>query len=97
MAILEEPQYKVSRHLAVLKNAGFVSERREGVWMHHAIASTLSPEWQRAIEGLRTAWDQVPAIREKVAGIALRVTRQPGMACTDEPCTSSRLFPLVGV
>jgi len=52
VAILDEPQYKVSRHLAVLKNAGLVAEWREGTWIHHAIASTLSPEWQRALQGL---------------------------------------------
>ena len=38
MRALEEPQYKISRHLAVLKNAGLVCDRREGLWMHYEIA-----------------------------------------------------------
>ena len=87
VAILDEPQYKVSRHLTVLKNAGLVTEWREGTWIHHAISTTLSPEWRLALHGLRDAWDQLPTVRELLARIALRVTRQPGMACGDGPCT----------
>lgn len=33
--ILEQPQPKVSRHLAYLRNAGIVEARREGKWMHY--------------------------------------------------------------
>jgi len=32
---LEEPQYKISRHLSVLKKAGFLRDWREGTWMHY--------------------------------------------------------------
>ncbi len=35
--VLGMPQGKVSRHLAVLKRAGLVDSRREGVWMHYAL------------------------------------------------------------
>jgi ArsR family transcriptional regulator len=35
--ILDEPQPKISRHLAYLRNAGIVSARREGKWMHYRI------------------------------------------------------------
>lgn len=90
IAILDQPQYKVSRHLTVLKNAGLVTEWREGTWIHHSIAPTLTPEWRLALQGLRDAWDQLPAMHELVAKIALRVTRQPGMACGDGPCTTQQ-------
>jgi ArsR family transcriptional regulator, arsenate/arsenite/antimonite-responsive transcriptional repressor len=36
--ILDSPQPKISRHLAYLRNAGIVSARREGKWMHYRIA-----------------------------------------------------------
>jgi ArsR family transcriptional regulator len=36
--ILGGPQPKISRHLAYLRNAGMVSARREGKWMHYRIA-----------------------------------------------------------
>ena len=35
--ILEQSQPKISRHLAYLRNAGIVSARREGKWMHYRI------------------------------------------------------------
>lgn len=36
---LDEPQPKVSRHLAYLRRTGLVETRREGKWMHYRIAS----------------------------------------------------------
>ena len=35
--ILKQSQPKISRHLAFLRNAGLVSARREGKWMHYSI------------------------------------------------------------
>lgn len=35
--VLGESQPKISRHLAYLKNAGLVSARREGKWIHYQI------------------------------------------------------------
>jgi ArsR family transcriptional regulator len=35
--ILGQPQPKISRHLAYLRNAGMVSVRRQGTWMHYRI------------------------------------------------------------
>ncbi len=35
--ILNQGQPKISRHLAYLRNAGIVSARREGKWMHYSI------------------------------------------------------------
>ena len=37
MAVLQLPQSTVSRHLAYLKNAGWVEDRRCGVWMYYSI------------------------------------------------------------
>jgi len=35
--ILRQGQPKISRHLAYLRNAGIVTARREGKWMHYSI------------------------------------------------------------
>jgi ArsR family transcriptional regulator, arsenate/arsenite/antimonite-responsive transcriptional repressor len=35
--ILDQPQPKISRHLAYLRNAGIVAARREGKWIHYRI------------------------------------------------------------
>lgn len=36
--ILDQPQPKISRHLAYLRKAGIVTARRDGKWMHYRIA-----------------------------------------------------------
>ena len=38
VAILGEPQPKISRHLAYLRDAGLVSARRDGKWIHYRLA-----------------------------------------------------------
>ena len=35
--LLDEPQPKISRHLAYLRRAGLVAARREGKWMHYRL------------------------------------------------------------
>jgi ArsR family transcriptional regulator len=35
--ILDQPQPKISRHLAYLRNAGIIAARREGKWMHYRV------------------------------------------------------------
>jgi DNA-binding transcriptional ArsR family regulator len=42
-AALDEIQPKVSRHLGVMKEAGLVTARREGTWMHYQVATL--PTW----------------------------------------------------
>jgi len=41
MAVLEEPQSKVSRHIAYLKNSGLVKGKRVGTWMHYSLKEPL--------------------------------------------------------
>ena len=42
MAVLGEPQPKVSQHLAFLRAAGLVVYRQEGKWRHYALARPAS-------------------------------------------------------
>ncbi|MGD8430432.1 MAG: metalloregulator ArsR/SmtB family transcription factor [Ectothiorhodospiraceae bacterium] len=48
MVALRVSQPKMSRHLAVLRDAGVVSDRRDSVWIHYRIANDL-PVWARRI------------------------------------------------
>lgn len=41
--VLQLPQSTVSRHLSHLKNAGWLSNRRAGIWIHYSLAEDLSP------------------------------------------------------
>jgi ArsR family transcriptional regulator len=45
---LDESQPKISRHLAMLREAGIVSDRREGLWIHYRLNPDL-PSWAREI------------------------------------------------
>jgi ArsR family transcriptional regulator len=45
---LDESQPKISRHLAMLREAGIVSDRREGLWVHYRLNPDL-PSWAREI------------------------------------------------
>ena len=45
MAVLQLPQSTVSRHLALLKNAGWVIDRRQGLWMYYRLADEGTPFW----------------------------------------------------
>ena len=45
---LAESQPKISRHLAMLREAGIVSDRREGLWIHYRIHPDL-PVWAHNI------------------------------------------------
>ena len=35
---LDEPDFKVSRHLGIMRSAGMVEARREGTWMFYKLA-----------------------------------------------------------
>ena len=62
--ILKQGQPKISRHLAYLRNAGIVSARREGKWIHYSI------EWPRddaAASILNAALESLKSDREMQA------------------------------
>lgn len=48
---LKLSQPMISRHLAQLRTAGLVADRRDGVWIHYRLHPNL-PAWARAV--LRT-------------------------------------------
>lgn len=54
IALLQLPQSTVSRHLCHLKNAGWLSDRRAGVWIHYSLAKNLSPIHRTLVSTLRT-------------------------------------------
>jgi len=55
MAVLQLPQSTVSRHLAYLKNAGWVDDRRCGVWMYYSIAGNGTELQKGLLENLKNA------------------------------------------
>lgn len=59
MAVLQLPQSTVSRHLAYLKNSGWVDDRRCGVWMYYSLADNASELQKGLLGNLR---DFLPAL-----------------------------------
>jgi ArsR family transcriptional regulator, arsenate/arsenite/antimonite-responsive transcriptional repressor len=57
---LDESQPKISRHLALMRDAGLVLPRREGTWMHYRIDPNL-PSW--ANESLRQVLRQLEKLQ----------------------------------
>jgi ArsR family transcriptional regulator len=48
--VLGEGQPKISRHLAYLRQAGIVTARREGKWMHYRIVVPREPHAGRVLQ-----------------------------------------------
>jgi ArsR family transcriptional regulator len=53
--ILEQSQPKISRHLAYLRNAGIVSARRDGKWMHYSIQRPEDPAATSILDAVLTS------------------------------------------
>ena len=53
MDVLQLPQSTVSRHLALLKKAGWLKDRREGVWIYYSIDRSQAPIQQFLLPVLR--------------------------------------------
>ncbi|NQU22241.1 MAG: winged helix-turn-helix transcriptional regulator [Candidatus Nealsonbacteria bacterium] len=58
--VLEIGQSKASRHLAHLRHAGLVSDRREGLWMYYSLTESGGELHQRLVEWLKPAKDEIP-------------------------------------
>lgn len=77
---LDVSQPMISRHLAQLRQAGVVSDRRQGQWVYYRLRADL-PEWARQV---------LAATREGMAGQAPyaddsaaldNMPNRPGTAC----------------
>jgi ArsR family transcriptional regulator len=55
MAALEITQSKASRHLAILRNAGLASDRREGLWSHYSLRPVEDPDIEAQLKLLRAS------------------------------------------
>ena len=64
MAVLEEPQSKVSRHLTYLKYSGLASSRRVGVWIHYSLNEPLNGIYRAQLNLLRGQLSHLPQFRK---------------------------------
>ena len=66
MGLLDAQQSRLSFHLKTLKDAGIVSDRRDGRWIHYSIDPEALAEVRAAVEALATA------VRKAAAGCCTR-------------------------
>ena len=80
VAALEEVQPSVSRHLAMLRDGGWITSRREGTWMHYRLAHL--PKWARTLLDAMTGGGVPPEVlrtaRNRLAAFAGRPSRAIG-------------------
>ncbi len=77
---LELVQPRVSSHLALLRKAGLVKARKEGLWVHYSIHPDL-PEWALSVlEGLEHGSRDATPYREDAQRLS-RI-RQPANTST---------------
>ncbi|MGJ8686310.1 MAG: metalloregulator ArsR/SmtB family transcription factor [Spongiibacteraceae bacterium] len=73
---MELSQPKISRHLALLKEAGLLVSRRKDQWMFYAINPQLA-DWARQIllESSQASSASLTALEKKLAAMNCRPTR----------------------
>jgi ArsR family transcriptional regulator len=75
--VLNTNQPKVSRHLAYLKRAGLVSDRKDGLWVHYRLAEPLASHAERLIECINSCFAESPEMRRDVVKLREVRTAQP--------------------
>lgn len=68
--ILDAPQPKISRHLAMLRRAGLVTARSQGPWRHYALpaeSTGLSQTLLHCVETCLKDLEELRADRERLA------------------------------
>ena len=63
---LRLPQPKVSRHLAYLRRAGLVSDRRRGVWRYYSLAKPRGPLHRSILSCLKGCLARAPLLERDV-------------------------------
>lgn len=72
--VLGTNQPKVSRHLAYLKRAGLVSDRKDSLWVYYRLSDSLAAQATRLVECVNSCCADSPEVQQDV--IRLREVKQ---------------------
>lgn len=81
IAVLQLPQSTVSRHLALLKNAGWVCDRRQGLWMYYHLADETIPLRMALQPTLLTHLADLPVTKKDQERLGLYLREKSRNAC----------------
>jgi ArsR family transcriptional regulator, arsenate/arsenite/antimonite-responsive transcriptional repressor len=74
--VLRTNQPKVSRHLAYLKRAGLVLDRKDGLWVYYRLATPLSEPEERILRSLHLCCVEIPEMQRDVVRLQAIVGKQ---------------------
>ncbi len=75
--VLDVPQARVSRHLTILRNSGWVAARRDGRWMHYRLTDD-APLQRELVRGFRSQWSGVAEFMRDIERL-----QQPAIVCCE--------------
>lgn len=78
---LQLPQSTVSRHLALLKNGNWVTDRRQGVWMYYRLAVKNDPYMAVLQQTLLSHLNELPAIQNDLVRLTHYLRAKDKNAC----------------
>ena len=81
MAVLDLPQSTVSRHLATLRNAGWIKGRRQGLWMYYRLTGEENPVQQQTLELLRRELVALPQGKTDQEALAAYLATKTEATC----------------
>jgi ArsR family transcriptional regulator len=76
MEVLQLPQSNVSRHMAYLKNAGLVDDRREGVWVYYSLTEPKNKVHACQLNCLAECFDDYEILRADEARLEKRKSQK---------------------
>ncbi|MBN1867531.1 metalloregulator ArsR/SmtB family transcription factor [Candidatus Sumerlaeota bacterium] len=78
---LDQPDFKISRHLGVMRSAGLVEARREGTWMHYRLVKARSALERHLQDCFRDCLARHPDVRKDLARLKKVACRIEGGKC----------------
>jgi len=81
MTVLALPQSTISRHLATLRHAGLVEDRRQGVWMYYRLAGEVSLLHSDLLALLQVRLADMPQARADQAALVCHLAKKDRASC----------------
>ena len=67
--VLSLPQSTISRHMAYLKNAGLVKDRRNKVWIHYSLSEPKNNVHHLQMECIKNVFKEYKELKEDIKGL----------------------------
>lgn len=67
---LRQPQYKISRHLGILRRQGLVEVRRKGTWMYYRLRTHVHALERCVQDCFKTCFLEKPTVRQDLQRLA---------------------------